>query len=75
MPPEPHYAMAAKVHNTQIAFEVASDAVQILAGNGLSREYPVERIFRDARAALIEDGDNDTLCLGGSRYLFERYAQ
>jgi len=73
MPPEPHYAMAAKVHNTQIAFEVASDAVQILCGNGLSKEYPVERIFRDARAALIEDGDNDTLSLGGARLLFERY--
>jgi alkylation response protein AidB-like acyl-CoA dehydrogenase len=73
MPPEPHYAVAAKVHNTQIAFEVASDALQILCGNGLSREYPVERIFRDARAALIEDGDNDTLSLGGARYVLERY--
>ncbi|RJP19690.1 MAG: acyl-CoA dehydrogenase [Candidatus Abyssobacteria bacterium SURF_5] len=75
MPPEPHYAMAAKVHNTQIAFEVASDALQILAGNGLSREYPIERIFRDARAALIEDGDNDTLSLGGARFILERYGQ
>jgi alkylation response protein AidB-like acyl-CoA dehydrogenase len=73
MPPEPHYAVAAKVHNTEIAFEVASDAVQLFGGNGLSREYPIERIFRDARAALIEDGDNDTLRLGGSRYLLEKY--
>ncbi|UCD57785.1 MAG: acyl-CoA/acyl-ACP dehydrogenase [Candidatus Hydrogenedentota bacterium] len=73
MPPEPHYAIAAKVHNTQIAFEVASDAIQLLGGNGLTREYPVEKIFRDARAALIEDGDNDTLSLGGARYLLERY--
>jgi alkylation response protein AidB-like acyl-CoA dehydrogenase len=74
MPPEPHYAMAAKVHNTQVAFDVASDAVQLLGGNGLSKEYPIERIFRDARAALIEDGDNDTLTLGGARYLLERYS-
>lgn len=74
MPPEPHYAIAAKVHNTQIAYEVACDAVQLLGGNGLSEEYPVERIFRDARAALIEDGDNDTLCLGGARYLLEKYS-
>jgi len=73
MPPEPHYAVAAKVHNTEIAFEVASDAVQLLGGCGLSKEYQVERIFRDARAAMIEDGDNDTLRLGGSRYLLERY--
>ncbi len=73
MPPEPHYAIAAKVHNTQVAFEVASEALQLLGGNGLSREYPLEKIFRDARAALIEDGDNDTLTLGGARYLLERY--
>jgi len=74
MPPEPHYAMAAKVQNTETAFAVASDAVQLLGGCGLSREYPVERIFRDARAALIEDGDNDTLRLGGARFLLERYS-
>ena len=73
MPPEPHYAVAAKVQNTETAFAVASDAVQLLGGCGLSREYQVERIFRDARAAMIEDGDNDTLRLAGSRYLLERY--
>ena len=74
MPPEPHYAVAAKVQNTETAFAVASDAIQLLGGCGLSREYPVERIFRDARAALIEDGDNDTLRLGGARFLLERYS-
>jgi alkylation response protein AidB-like acyl-CoA dehydrogenase len=73
MPPQPHYAIAAKVHNTQIALEVASEAIQLLGGNGLSKEYRVEKLFRDARAALIEDGDNDTLTLGGARYLLERY--
>jgi len=73
MPPEPHYAIAAKVQNTETSFAVASDAVQLLGGAGLSKEYPVERIFRDARASLIEDGDNDTLRLGGARFLLERY--
>jgi alkylation response protein AidB-like acyl-CoA dehydrogenase len=73
MPPEPQYAIAAKVQNTESAFAVASDAVQLLGGCGLSKEYPVERIFRDARAALIEDGDNDTLRLAGARLLLERY--
>lgn len=74
MPPEAHYAVAAKVQNTETAFAVASDAIQLLGGNGLSREYPVERIFRDARAALIEDGDNDTLRLGGARLLLDNYS-
>jgi len=57
------YAASSKVFCTQTAFEVASDAVQIFGGNGLSREYPVEKIFRDARASLIEDGENDMLGL------------
>ena len=57
------HAASSKVFCTQTAFEVASDAVQIFGGNGLSREYPVEKLFRDARAALIEDGENDFLGL------------
>jgi alkylation response protein AidB-like acyl-CoA dehydrogenase len=62
------YVAASKVFCTQTAFEVASDAVQIFGGNGLSREYPIEKIFRDARASLTQDGENDVLGLmAGSR--------
>ena len=57
------HAAASKIFCTQTAFDVASDAVQIFGGNGLSREYPVEKLFRDARASLIEDGENDFLGL------------
>jgi len=62
-PPSIQHAIAAKVLSTNTAFEVASEAVQIFGGNGLSREYPVEKIFRDARAALVEDGCNELLGL------------
>jgi alkylation response protein AidB-like acyl-CoA dehydrogenase len=62
-PPSIQYAIAAKVLSTNTAFEVASEAVQIFGGNGLSREYPIEKIMRDARAAMIEDGCNDLLGL------------
>ena len=44
-------------------FEVASGALQIFGGNGLSREYPIEKLLRDARASMIEDGCNDVLSL------------
>ena len=37
--------------------------MQIFGGNGLSREYPVEKLLRDARASMIEDGCNDLLGL------------
>lgn len=67
-PPLVQYSMASKVFCTNAAFEVASDALQIFGGNGLSREYPVEKLLRDARASLIEDGCNEVLgLLGGAR--------
>ncbi|MDB4433176.1 acyl-CoA/acyl-ACP dehydrogenase [bacterium] len=66
--PQVHYSIAAKTFCTQAAFEVASDALQIFGGNGLSREYPIEKLLRDARASLIEDGCNDVLSvMGGAR--------
>jgi alkylation response protein AidB-like acyl-CoA dehydrogenase len=57
------YSIASKVFATNTAFEVASEALQIYGGNGLSREYPVEKLLRDARAAMIEDGCNEVLGL------------
>ncbi|MFP4477007.1 MAG: acyl-CoA dehydrogenase family protein [Desulfatibacillaceae bacterium] len=68
-PPLTRYSIASKTYCTQVAFEVASDALQIFGGVGLTREYPIEKIFRDARAALIEDGANDTLMLVGAHEL------
>lgn len=64
-----HAAMAAKVTATQAAFEVASESVQMHGGNGLARDYPVEKMFRDARASLIEDGCNEILAIKGGYYL------
>ena len=67
-PPPVQYSMASKTFVTNTAFEVASDAIQIFGGNGLTKEYPIEKIMRDARAAMIEDGCNEMLSIiGGSR--------
>lgn len=68
-PPMTEYSIAAKVFCTNTAFEVANDAVQIFGGYGVSREYPVEKFFRDARASLIEDGANDSLMITGAHAL------
>jgi len=62
-PPKLHLAIASKVTSTNTAFEVASSALQIFGGNGLSREYPIEKLLRDARASMIEDGCNDLLSM------------
>ncbi|HQI81191.1 MAG TPA: acyl-CoA dehydrogenase family protein [Deltaproteobacteria bacterium] len=65
-PPKTQYSIASKVFATTAAFEVASDALQLFGGNGLSKEYPIEKIFRDARAGMIEDGSNDILALAAA---------
>ena len=68
-PPLVQYSIASKVFCTNAAFESASGALQILGGNGLSRDYPIEKLLRDARAAMIEDGCNDLLSLVGAARL------
>ena len=68
-PPNVEYSIASKVFCTQTAFEVCSEAIQIFGGNGLAREYPVEKFFRDARAGMIEDGANDSLMITGAHHL------
>ncbi len=67
--PSGAHAVACKCFSTETAFQVASEAVQIFGGNGLIREYPIEKIFRDARASMIEDGVNETLSLAAVQYL------
>jgi acyl-CoA dehydrogenase len=59
----PYYTGGCKVTCTDLAFEVADEALQLFGGNGLTREYPVEKLFRDARAARIEDGENHLLAM------------
>lgn len=65
-------AMTSKVTGTQTAFEVTSDALQIFGGNGLTLEYPMEKLLRDARASLIEDGCNEILAIKGGYHLIDR---
>jgi acyl-CoA dehydrogenase len=56
-------SMTSKTFVTQNAFEITSEALQLFGGNGLTKEYPVEKLLRDARASLIEDGENNVLGL------------
>lgn len=63
--PQTHgYATAqAKVSVTEEAMKVVHEALQMFGGNGVTAEYPIEKIFRDTRAALIEDGENYVLTM------------
>ena len=48
----------AKNFASDVAMEVATDAVQIFGGYGYIREYPVEKLFRDAKITQIYEGTN-----------------
>lgn len=65
-PPALQYSIASKIFSTETAFRVASMAIQIFGGYGLSKDFVIEKIFRDARASMIEDGVNETLALAGA---------
>lgn len=71
--PAEEYSVLGKVFGCQYAFDVANEAVQIFGGNGVSREYIVEKLFRDARSMLIEDGANDVLAIAGGHKIVQTY--
>lgn len=49
----------AKCFGGDIAMEVTTEAVQIFGGNGYSREYPVEKLMRDAKLMQIYEGTQE----------------
>lgn len=49
----------AKCYASDIAMEVASEAIQMFGGYGYSREYPVEKLLRDAKIFQIFEGSNE----------------
>ncbi|HZG73724.1 MAG TPA: acyl-CoA dehydrogenase family protein [Chondromyces sp.] len=51
-------ASKAKLFASDTAMKVTTDAVQILGGNGYIRDYPVERMMRDAKITQIYEGTN-----------------
>ncbi|MFO1394470.1 MAG: acyl-CoA dehydrogenase family protein [Steroidobacteraceae bacterium] len=59
----PYVTAAGKVTVTQEAMKVVDEALQLFGGAGTSREYPIEKLYRDTRAALIEDGENYVLTM------------
>jgi alkylation response protein AidB-like acyl-CoA dehydrogenase len=59
----PYVTAAGKVTVTQEAMKVVDEAFQLFGGSGTSREYPIEKLYRDTRVALIEDGENTILTM------------
>ncbi|QQE74259.1 acyl-CoA dehydrogenase [Brevibacillus composti] len=52
-------ASMAKKFASDTAMKIATEAVQVFGGYGYTREYPVERLFRDAKVTQIYEGTNE----------------
>jgi alkylation response protein AidB-like acyl-CoA dehydrogenase len=61
-------AAMAKLFASDTAMSVTTDAVQVFGGYGYSREYPVERLMRDAKITQIYEGTSEAMrmVIGGS---------
>lgn len=67
--PSVAHATAVKTLTSETAFEVTSEALQIFGGNGLTKEYVIEKLFRDARELMVAEGENNVLSLLGASHL------
>lgn len=63
----------AKLFATETAAEVSFDAMRILGGNGYSKDFPVERFYRDAPLVVIGGGTNELQRLIIARRLLEKH--
>ncbi len=61
--PQLQNAVTCKVTGTQMALEVTNQAFEVFGGNATSKEYPIEKLLRDARMGTIADGTNEVLSL------------
>jgi len=52
------FSSYAKCFSTDTAMRVTTDAVQVFGGNGYTKEYPVEKLMRDAKLMQIYEGTN-----------------
>ena len=64
-------ASMAKVFSSEVAVRCATKAVQIHGGYGYTREFPIERFYRDAKLCEIGEGTSEVQRMVIARYLLE----
>ena len=65
----------AKLYASQVANEVAYEAIQVLGGRGYMKNHPVERYYRDARVTEIYEGTSEIQRLVISRAIMNEHAE
>ena len=67
-----YFGAAAKCLASDLAMEITADAVQLLGGYGYVKDYPVERMMRDAKITQIYEGTNQIQRVVMARQLLRR---
>ena len=67
-----YFGAAAKCFASDAAMEITTDAVQLLGGYGYTRDFPVERMMRDAKITQIYEGTNQVQRVVMARQLLAR---
>ena len=49
----------AKYYSSEVAVQVSADAVQVLGGYGYTKDFPVERFYRDSKLCTIGEGTSE----------------
>ncbi|RKZ16284.1 acyl-CoA dehydrogenase [bacterium] len=66
-----HLSAMAKLFTSEVAMRVTNNAMQILGGYGYCADYPVERMYRDAKLCTIGEGTSEILRIVISRHAFD----
>ena len=69
---DPMLSAMAKCFATDVAMRVTTDAIQVLGGYGYMKDYPLERMFRDAKLFQIVEGTNQVQRIVIARNLLRR---
>ncbi len=64
----------AKLHSSEVAVNVANEAVQIFGGYGYIKEFPVEKYYRDAKLGTIGEGTSEILRMVIAREVIKKYS-
>jgi alkylation response protein AidB-like acyl-CoA dehydrogenase len=57
----PYFTAAGKAYCCTELLNVVRESMHLMGGVGLTREFPIEKLLRDAQAMQIEDGENNLL--------------
>ncbi|GGQ97437.1 acyl-CoA dehydrogenase family protein [Deinococcus ruber] len=68
-------ASIAKLLASDTAVNVTRDAIQVFGGNGYSRDYPVERLYRDAKVTEIYEGTSEIQRIVIARSVFQEFGE